>query len=253
MPSPLALKLARNAGLEPPDIRQLEDLGDNPTRREARADLITERDNPTHVRLILEGIACRYKLLKGGRRAIVAYLLPGDFCDLQVTVLGQMDHSIATITPCVIAEIPGENIAGLMATNPRIARAFWWATLVDEGILREWLVNLGQRRGPVQMAHLFCELLWRLRLVNMAGEDSYTLPLTQEDLSDTLGMSSVHANRVLQRLREDGLITLQGRVLRVLDLDRLQAFAEFNSNYLHMTPDTDANPRNGRSSALFTN
>jgi CRP-like cAMP-binding protein len=244
MPSPLVLKLARNASLLADDIRLLEGLAVNSQHHDPRVDLITEGDNPAHVRLVLEGVACRYKLLRGGRRAIVAYLLPGDFCDLQVTILGEMDHSIATITPCVVAEIPGQKIRDLMAASPRIARALWWATLVDEGTLREWLVNLGQRRGPVQMAHLFCELLWRLQLVNMASEDSFVLPMTQQELSDTLGMSSVHGNRVLQQLREQGLVSLQGRRLRIPDLGRLQEFAEFNPNYLHMTPKTDAIPEN---------
>ncbi len=245
MPSPLVLKLAKGVSLDAGDIAILEELTRNPVRFEARTDLIVEGEKPTHVRLVLEGIACRYKLLRRGRRAIVAHLLPGDFCDLHVTILGQMDHSIATLTLCLIAEIPAQKINEVISSSPRIARAFWWATLVDEGTLREWLVNLGQRRGTVQMAHLFCELYWRLRLVDMATADSFVLPLTQEELSDTLGMSSVHANRVLQQLREDTLVVMQGRTVRIPDLERLQDFAEFIPNNLHSTPKTDAKPANG--------
>lgn len=199
----------------------------------AREDIIREGEVPENVNLVLEGIACRYKVLPNGRRAIVAFLLPGDFCDLHVAILDHMDHTIGALTPCTIAEIPRTTIEDLTANWPRIARALWWATLVDEGILREWLVNMGQRPSDRKLAHLFCELQARLALVGLATENEFPLPLTQEELGDTLGLSTVHVNRVLQQMREDGLIRLQGRTVSIPDLARLKEFGEFNPNYLH--------------------
>lgn len=216
------------------DDKALLDQHSRPVRRvAARQDIVSEGDRPAGVTLILSGFACRCKLLANGQRHIMAYLLPGDFCDFQVFILKAMDHSIGTLSPCEVVTIPHEAILEL-SERPAIARAFWWASLVDEATLREWLVNIGQREAEVRIAHLLCELLMRLRAVGLVADNAYTLPLTQTDLADTMGMTLVHANRMLLELREKGLITMQGREVTVLDVKRLEAFAGFNPNYLHL-------------------
>ena len=201
----------------------------------AREDLIREGDEPSQVHLVLDGFACRYKTLPNGRRQIMAFLIPGDFCDFHVAILGTMDHGIATLTPCTMVSIPVETIEDLTTHHPRISRALWWCTLVDEAILREWLVNMGQRPADQQAAHIFCELLVRLQSVGRATDNSYSFPLTQEEFGDALGLSVVHVNRTLQQLRETGFIILRGGTLTIPDVDRLKAFAGFNPNYLHLT------------------
>ena len=207
-------------------IREARDVG-------SREDLIREGDAPGDVRLILAGFACRYKRLAGGRRQIMAYLVPGDFCDLHVFILREMDHTIATLSPCRVVDIPRERILE-MTERPALGRALWWATLVDEATLREWLVNIGARPAEQRVAHLLCELLLRLRTVGLANGDSYELPITQAELADTVGLTNVHVNRVLQRLRGDGLITLRGKRLVIPDVERLNAFSGFTPNYLHL-------------------
>lgn len=199
----------------------------------ARVDLIREGDAPSHVNLILEGFACRYKTTPDGSRQIMAYLVPGDFCDLHVFILKAMDHTIATLSRCQVVKIPRAQILELME-RPAIARAFWWAALVDEATLREWLVNIGVRSAEQRVAHLLCELLLRLETVGLTNGDTYELPITQAELADTTGLTSVHVNRVLQRLRQDGLITLKSRNLMIMDVERLKAFSGFNPNYLHL-------------------
>ena len=121
-----------------------------------------------------------------------------------------------------------------MSENWRIGSALLWGTLVDEAILREWLVNVGSRSAVERLAHLFCELLVRLRAVDRTEGDSFELPVTQAELGDTTGLSNVHVNRSLQELRRQGLIELKGRRLTILNLPRLRAVAEFRSNYLHL-------------------
>ena len=207
-------------------IREARDVG-------PREDLIREGDAPSDVRLILAGFACRYKRLAGGRRQIMAYLVPGDFCDLHVFILKAMDHTIATLSPCRVVDIPRPRILE-MTERPALGRALWWAALVDEATLREWLVNIGARPAEQRVAHLLCELLLRLRTVGLANGDSYELPITQAELADTVGLTNVHVNRVLQRLRGDGLITLRGKHLVILDVERLNAFSGFTPNYLHL-------------------
>lgn len=234
MTNPFIMKLGCGVDLTDEDRVRLQAVA-SPTRHVgARKDLITEGERPESVHVVLEGFACRYKILPDGKRQIMAYLIPGDWCDLHAAVLGEMDHSVATLTPCTIVEIPRETVEDLTVHYPRITRALWWASLVDEATLREWLVNIGQRPADQRMAHLLCELLVRLQAVGRASENSYELPPTQVELSDTLGMSPVHVNRTLQQLRRAGLITLRGKALIVHDVERLNEFAGFNPNYLHL-------------------
>jgi CRP-like cAMP-binding protein len=231
--NPFLAKMASAAPLTSADLAELDRATQRIHYVQAKEDLIRQGDVPGDVHLVLDGFACRYKVLSNGRRAIMAYLIPGDFCDLHVAILGQMDHSIGALSRCQVAELPREEILRL-TENPRIARALWFATLVDEATLREWLVSMGQRSADRQMAHLFCELHLRLKLVGLGDRRGYELPLTQEELADTLGLSTVHVNRVLQKLRRDGLIGFANGRLKLMDLDRLMAFAEFDAAYLHM-------------------
>lgn len=186
--------------------------------------------------LVLTGLAIRYKMLPEGKRQIVGLLLPGDFCDLHVAILGAMDHSIATVTPCTIVDISVAAISDLTSNHPRLTRAMWWATLVDEGTLHTWLSNLGQLHAEKRVAHFFCEMLVRLQAVDEADANSCDFPLTQYDLGDIFGLSSVHINRTLQSLREADLIVLRQRRLTIPDVNRLKAFCDFDPLYLHLTP-----------------
>ena len=201
---------------------------------DARVDLTREGDVPEDVHLILDGFACRYKMLPNGQRQIMAYLIPGDFCDLNVFILDEMDHNIGTIAPCKVAAIPRSAIDKITSQYPNVTRAFWWCALVDEAVLREWLVNIGGRPPEQRIAHLMCELLLRLEAVGKVQDNSFVFPLTQAEIADTMGLSSIHVNRTLRHLRELGLISLKQRVLRILDVDQLKALSGFNANYLHL-------------------
>jgi CRP-like cAMP-binding protein len=232
--NPLVRKLAAFDRLSDDDYRLLDELVLNVRQVPARIDLIQEGDKPSDVHLVMEGFACRYKVLPDGKRHIMAYLVPGDFCDLHVFILDEMDHSLGTLSPCRIVDIPRARILEL-TERPAIARALWIAAMVDEATLREWLVNIGGRPAEERVAHLLCELLLRLRAVGLADGDKYVLPITQQDLADTMGLSNVHMNRVIQRLRAEKLITLKRQNLVILDMERLQELASFNPNYLHLT------------------
>jgi CRP-like cAMP-binding protein len=154
-----------------------------------------------------------------------------------MVILKQMDHSIGALTAITVAEIPAEIILKLTETHPRIARAMWWHSLVEEATTREWVTNLGQRTAFERLAHLFCELFLRLRGVGLTNGNSCELPLTQEQLADASGMTSVHVNRTLMILRELGLIDLKGKMLTIPDLEALQAAALFDGSYLHLDHD----------------
>ena len=217
--------------------KALASLSDLPVMVSPRQDIIREGDNPTGVNLIVEGYAIRYKALSDGRRQILGYFLAGDICDLRVFVLKRMDHSIAALTPVAVRVISESRIMAITDRYPRIMRALWWATLVEESISREWLLSMGQRTAAERMAHLFCEIYHRARVVDLVEGHKVALPLRQTDLAETTGLSVVHVNRVLQDLRRRGLIAFDGQVLTLLDPDRLEEFALFDPLYLHMDED----------------
>jgi len=199
-----------------------------------RVDIAREGDRPRDVHMILAGWACRHKQLEDGRRQIVSFFLPGDICDLNIFILREMDHSIGTITSVTVADLSREFFDEISSGFPRIATAFWWESLVNAAIQREWTMSLGQRTAAERMSHLLCEIFLRLRLAGLTREESCDFPLTQSDLADATGLSKVHVNRTLQELRSAELIVLKGKSLTIPNLERLMNEGLFNANYLHM-------------------
>ena len=231
--SPLIRKLGHGADLTKADRDRLECVG-RIRQIGARQEIITQGNRPENVHLVLDGFACRDKVLRNGKRQIMALLVPGDFCHLHVSILRAMDHNITALSPCTIAELSPDTILNLTENHPRITRALWWATLVDEAILREWLLNMGQREAHQQLAHLFCELLVRLQAAGIGDADGYPFPLTQMDIAEVLGITSVHVNRTLQSLRDENLVVLRGRRLNIPNVERLKAYCDFDPAYLHL-------------------
>lgn len=232
--NPLATKLRHFAPLSANDEKTLDQLCGDVRSYKAKEDLVSEGDKPEFVFLLREGWACRYKLMPDGNRQIMAYLIPGDLCDVHVFILKRMDHSIGLLSDAKVAAIPRDTILKVLDQSPTLTRALWWATLTDEAILREWLVNMGQRNAYERIAHLLGEMWLRLRAVGLTSGGTFEFPVRQHDLADTLGLTSVHVNRILQRLRADGLIELSQGLLRIIDVPRLMAITGFEPNYLHL-------------------
>ncbi|MCJ2068863.1 Crp/Fnr family transcriptional regulator [Methylobacterium sp. J-030] len=241
MPNPFIQKLALRAHLDAQDIEALRGATCDVTQVDAGRDLSLDGSTPGVAYVILEGFACRYKLVDDGGRSILAYLVPGDGCDLHASLLNRAINSVATLTPCTIASISYQMIKGLAASRPNIFRALWWSVLVDEAVLQEWLVGIGRRSADRQIAHLLCELLTRLQAIGLATEPDYRLPLTQSELADTAGLSNIHLSRVLADLRKAGLIKSGRKSISVPDIRRLQTFAGFDPGYLLLSG-PNANP-----------
>ncbi|MCJ2017091.1 Crp/Fnr family transcriptional regulator [Methylobacterium sp. J-030] len=201
---------------------------------DARQDIVRDGDQPTHCCLILDGWACRYKMLSQGKRQILSFHIAGDIPDLQSLHIHTMDHSLATLTKAVVAFIPHESLRELTACYPGIASIFWRDTLIDAGIFREWLISMGRRSAFEHVAHLFCELYLKLQAVGLAGNFRCPLPITQTDIADALGLTSVHVNRVLQEMRGRTMITLRSQMLVIEAWDELLRVSEFDSTYLQL-------------------
>jgi CRP-like cAMP-binding protein len=201
---------------------------------DARQDIVRDGDQPTHCCLVLDGWTCRYKLLSEGKRQIFAFHIAGDIPDLQSLHIHTMDHSLATLTKATVAFIPHESLRELTAGHPNIAALLWRDTLIDAGIFRAWMVGMGRRSAYEQVAHLFCELYLKLQAVGLAEGYRCSMPITQVDLADALGLTSVHVNRVLKDMRGNALITLRGNALVIEAWDELLRVSEFDPTYLHL-------------------
>jgi CRP-like cAMP-binding protein len=198
-----------------------------------REEFVSQGKPPNRLHVVLDGWACHYKDLPNGRRQITALCLPGDLCLDRVSVLQRMSHSIGSLTTVTLGLLSSVEIDELTAAHPRISQAMAWQSEVQAAVQREWVVNLGQRGATERMAHLLCELHMRLWLVDLAKEDSCEIPLTQADLAEVMGLSAVHVNRVLQELRNTGLIVLRGGALTIPNLEALRDTAMFDAGYLH--------------------
>jgi CRP-like cAMP-binding protein len=200
----------------------------------AHQDIVRAGDSPSESCLIVAGFAYRYILTAKGKRQILSFHISGDILDLQSLHLSVMDHSLATLAPSSLAFIPHDDLRSLMRSHPRLGDLLWRDTLIDAAIFRQWMVGLGRREAYGRIAHVLCELLVRSRAVELVQDHAFTLPVTQAELGDAFGLSTVHVNRVLQDLRGDGLITLHSGSLKVLDWDGLKKAGEFDPTYLHL-------------------
>ena len=187
---------------------------------------------PASCVVVLSGMVCSYALLPEGRRTILAVHIQGDFCDLEDLALPSRNH-LCALTPVSIALVSRADLLAVMGQEPGLAQAIWRRTLADGLIRRQWMISLARRDAYSRTAHLICELLARYEAVGHAQDDSFDLALTQEHMADALGLSIVHVNRVMQRLRADRLIETPNRRIRVLDRSRLEVVADFDPAYLY--------------------
>ncbi|QAY79430.1 Crp/Fnr family transcriptional regulator [Sphingosinicella sp. BN140058] len=184
--------------------------------------------------LLLDGIMCRFKDLRNGERQITELHVAGDFADLHSFTLKRLDHDILCLTPCRVAVVPHEKVREITEAYPHLARVYWFGTNLDAAIHREWELSLGRRTAAARIAHLFCELYVRLEIVGLARDHQYELPLTQADIAECLGLTSVHVNRMLKELRQQQLVEFSGGRIEIRDWAGLQRLAEFNPSYLYL-------------------
>jgi len=231
-PNAFVAKLLSRAGLAPDEIEILGDAGATARQYPAKCDLIREGDEPGPVFVFLEGWGCRYKIMPEGGRQILAFMAPGDFSDPHTNVLDEMDHTVATVTSALVATIPRARVEELIELSPAITRAFWLMQLVDLGVARSWIASIGRRGSIERVTHLMCELYFRAHASGLISNGECRMPHSQILIADALGLTPVHVNRVLRKLKEADLMRLDNGALVIDDIAQLSCIAGFDDTYL---------------------
>ncbi len=230
----LAAKFGPLSRFSDADAHILRDAGSGRIRHlQAGETLIHEGQRPESAHLIVDGWAYRCNIATNGHRVITGLFLPGDLCDISVYLLPQMDHSVIALTPVKLLEIDRRQ-CDRMTASPAILRTIMRDQLISAAIQRRWLVGMGQRDALGRMAHFLCELFVRQRGIRAGRTTSCSMPMRQHELAEVLGMSVIHVNRTLTRLRDDGLIQLRQKTLTIPDFAALSRACEFTHEYLHI-------------------
>ena len=230
--SPLARKLGAFVALSDAELGVLSDLFRRRRRFPALMDMVFEGQTDQAAYVVASGWVCSYKLLRGGRRQIVDFQVPGDFLGLRSVLFRTSDHNVEPVTKVEASEVTVGDLLRAFQHTPRRATAVLWAASRDEAMVVEHLVGLGRRDAIERMAHFLLELYARLRLVGLADRKGFACPLSQYLLADALGLSAVHVNRVLRQLREEGLCTFQKGYVAFDDYEGMVKLAGFDRAYL---------------------
>jgi CRP-like cAMP-binding protein len=235
MPNLLTRKLEQYVRFSPTERARLDELaGKRHKLYQAGEPILMEGQKPDFVHLVISGFAARCKHLSEGRRQIMAFLIPGDLCDVEVFVLDAMDHDVVAVTPTVSAHFTTAEMEELLVEMSSLTKALWWSTMTDSAVLRERIIDHGSRPARERICHLLYEMLIRYRVVGLAGNHSFPFPLTQEQLADATGITPVHVNRVVSELKSEGLIQWKDKTVSILKAPALKEIARFDGAYLHL-------------------
>lgn len=238
---PLVQKLSYRGDLDAADRAAIAALPFDLKTVERHQFIARERERTTHSCLMLSGYSFRSKIVATGARQILAIHMMGEMVDLQNSMLKVADHSVQMLTCGQVAMIAREAIVELAFARPKVGQAMWMDTLVDGSVFREWITNVGRRDARTRIAHLLCEFSLRLKVAGLGVGGDYELPMTQEQLADATGLTSVHVNRTIKTLERDGLIERHNpRSIHIGDWRKLAEAGDFDSNYLHLHADEPA-------------
>ncbi|MFC0103620.1 Crp/Fnr family transcriptional regulator [Sphingopyxis terrae] len=197
--------------------------------------ILREGDRAKACPILLNGFAYRQKMSADGGRQIVSLKIPGDALDFQSLYLRTADHNIQALTPVDLAVFPLREFEQILGPRPDIVRAVLVDILIEASICREWLLNIGRRNALSRLAHLLCEIHYRVRQIGSDAMAAKELPLTQEQLADLLGLTPVHINRTVRALEQQGAVQRIARKIVIVDLLTLRRIAQFSDLYLHRT------------------
>jgi CRP-like cAMP-binding protein len=191
--------------------------------------ILTEGSHSAHLFTLLSGWAFRFKTLEDGRRQILNYLLPGDLVGLQGSVMGQMEHSVEALSSVVLCLFQRDSLPDLFRRHPGLGFDVAWLASREERMLDENLLSVGRRSALERAAYLIAFIHQRAAAVGMIGSRRLIIPITQQHVADTLGLSIVHTNKTLRRLAQLDLLRWHDRACEVLDPEGLMQAANWRS------------------------
>lgn len=214
------------------DLRAIEEMLGEPKILSDGEQLIGRGKTAVHATLLTDGFMFD-RIVKQGKRYIVGVHVPGDFVDLHGFALKHLDHDIVAAGPVRIAQVERDRLREVTEARPIVARALWFATLLDAAINRQWIRNLEALDAPQRIAHLYAELHHRLVMIGRNVGRTLRTPFTQTDLADMCGVSAIHANRAVARIRELGLGEIRRGDMYIADWAALERYADFDPGYLY--------------------
>ncbi|WP_375272391.1 Crp/Fnr family transcriptional regulator [Sphingomonas sp.] len=222
------------SSLSAQELDILEQIVDRVEVLPARSVLTRRGDRLRESTLLIEGAMCRYLDARDGYRQLLAYHVPGDFVDMHGYTLHRLDHDVATIVESRVAMVPHDRIDAVMRDHPRLAWMLWRSTLLDAAMHREWIFRLGRLDAAGRLAHFLSEAVERMDVIGRVRDGAFALPLTQQDLGEACGLTSVHVNRTLRRLREEGIADVARGEARIFDRAKLARVGEFDPDFLYL-------------------
>lgn len=224
----------RGVALTDQERRLLDDAIAEVRTLAPRTTLVEAGETSRESTLLLEGLMSRYIDDRRGLRQLVAVHVPGEFVDLHAYSMRTLDHAIGALTAAKVAIVPHDALEALLAPRPELARKLWFSTLLDAAMHRAWLFRLGRLDAVGRVAHFLCETNARLQAVGLSDGRRFALDLTQADLAEVCGLTTVHVNRVMRQLREGGLCLFRSALVEVIDLPRLARRGDFDPAYLYL-------------------
>ncbi len=182
--------------------------------------------------ILIEGFAARV-ISRNGSRHIVSLHVPGDFVDLHGYALRRIDHDLVTFGVAKVGYMAHSDLDAILAREPKLSRMLWFASLLDAAIHREWILKLETLSADGCLSHLIAEVLARLQAVGITQQESFAFPFTQAELADACGTTPIHMNRVVRKLREEGILEISRGQVAVLDKARLHETGAFDPAYLY--------------------
>jgi CRP-like cAMP-binding protein len=210
---------------EPDELRFVSTFKTGELVADSGSVVLSEGSHSAHLFTLLSGWAFRYKTLEDGRRQILNYVLPGDLIGLQGSVIGEMEHSVEALSPIVLCVFQRDRLSSLFQNHPGLAFDITWLAAREERMLDENLLSIGRRSAMERAAYLIAFIHHRAMEVGLGGGRSLLIPITQQHVADTLGLSIVHTNKTLRKLAERGFIRWRDRSCEVLDVEALRQVA----------------------------
>jgi CRP-like cAMP-binding protein len=230
------LQNRRGVALLPAEREALENAAGAVRRLEPRTTLVRAGEKVHQSTFLIDGFMSRYIDDHKGLRQLVAVHVPGEFVDLHAYPMHDLDHSIETLTAAAVAFVPHTELDRLTDAHPALARKLWFSTLMDAALQRAWLFRVGRLDAVGRVAHFVCEMNARLEAAGLSDGHRFTLGLTQADLAEACGLTTIHTNRVVRQLREANLCIFRSPVVEVLDRPALERRGDFDSQYLYLLP-----------------